>query len=243
MSASTGRAGIGAAGDVSRSRRDEKLADGVYLLGGGSHNSVAVEFKDWIAVFEAPLDEDRSLAVIDAIVRLVPGKPIRWVINSHQHFDHAGGLRTYVHIGATIITHWKNYDFFNRDVLNYAQRTLKPDMVSLWPPTELAEGYYYEAIRENFVISDGSRNLNVHYINPLAHVEGMLIRVTAKERLLFEADLLDTDRPRPTTPTRDHTSFYTAVGKLGLDVAQIVPVHGQPVTWAHFAAAFKGDGK
>jgi glyoxylase-like metal-dependent hydrolase (beta-lactamase superfamily II) len=221
----------------------QKLADGVYLLGGGSHNSVAVEFKDWIAVFEAPLDEDRSLAVIDAIVRLVPDKPIRWVINSHQHFDHAGGLRTYVHIGATIITHWKNYDFFNRDVLNYAQRTLKPDMVSLWPPTELAEGYYYEAIRENFVISDGSRNLNVHYINPLAHVEGMLIAYLPKERLLFEADLLDTDRPRPTTPTRDHTSFYTAVGKLGLDVAQIVPVHGKPVAWAHFAEALKGDGK
>ena len=221
----------------------QKLADGVYLLGGGSHNSIAVEFKDWIAVFEAPLDEDRSLAVIDAIVRLIPDKPIRWVINSHQHFDHAGGLRTYVHIGATIITHWKNYDFYNRDVLNYAQRTLKPDMVSLWPPTELAEGYYYEAIRENFVISDGLRNLNVHYINPLAHAEGMLIAYLPKERLLFEADLLDTDRPLPTPPTRDHTSFYTAARKLGLDVAQIVPVHGKPVAWADFAAAFKADGQ
>ena len=221
----------------------QKLADGVYLMGGGSHNSVAVEFKDWIAIFEAPLDEDRSLAVIDAVVRLIPDKPIRWVINSHQHFDHAGGLRTYVHIGATIITHWKNYDFYNRDVLNYGQRTLKPDMVSLWPPTELAEGYYYEAIRENFVISDGSRNLNVHYVNPLAHTEGMLIAYLPKERLLFEADLLDTDRPRPTPPTRDQASFYTAVRKLGLDVAQIVPVHGNPMPWSDFAGAFKPQGK
>ena len=46
-----------------------KLADGVYLLGGASHNSVAVEFKDFIAVFEAPLDEARSLAVIEEVVR------------------------------------------------------------------------------------------------------------------------------------------------------------------------------
>jgi glyoxylase-like metal-dependent hydrolase (beta-lactamase superfamily II) len=216
----------------------QKLADGVYLLGGGSHNSVAVEFKDVIAVFEAPLDEERSLAVIEAIVRLIPDKPIRWVINSHQHFDHAGGLRTYAHIGATVITHWKNYDFYNRDVLNYAPRTLKPDMLSLWPPTELAEGYYYEAIRENFIISDGTRNLNVHYVNPLEHVEGMLIAYLPKEKLLFEADLFDTNRPRPATPTRDQTSFYKAVTKLGLDVAHIVPVHGSPAPWSDFASAF-----
>jgi hypothetical protein len=43
----------------------QKLADGVYLLGGGSHNSVAVEFKDYVAVVEVPLDERRSLAVIE----------------------------------------------------------------------------------------------------------------------------------------------------------------------------------
>ena len=217
----------------------QKLADGVYLLGGGSHNSVAVEFKDVIAVFEAPLDEERSLAVIEAIVKLIPGKPIRWVINSHQHFDHAGGLRAYVHIGATVITHWKNYDFYNRDVLNYGQRTIKPDMLSLWPPTELAEGYYYEAIRENFIISDGTRNLNVHYVNPLGHVEGMLIAYLPKEKLLFEADLFDTNRPRPQTISADHRSFYNAVTKLGLDVARIVPVHGNPVPWADFASALE----
>jgi len=50
-------------------------------------------------------------------------------------------LRTYVHIGATIITQWLNHAFYVRDFINYAPRTLQPDMVSLWPPTELAEGY------------------------------------------------------------------------------------------------------
>ena len=122
----------------------ETLADGVWLLGGTSHNSVAVEFDEYAAVVEAPLDEARNLAVIEEIVRLVPNKPIRFVVNTHQHHDHIGGLRTYMHIGATIITHWKNHDFYTRDVLNYAPRTLDPDMLSLWPPTELAEGYQYE---------------------------------------------------------------------------------------------------
>ena len=208
-----------------------KLADGVYLLGGGTHNSMAVEFRDFIAVFEAPLDEQRSLAVIEEIVKLVPGKPIRWLINSHQHFDHAGGLRAYMHIGATIVTHVKNFDFYVRDVLNYAPRTMKPDMVSLWPPTELSEGYFYEAIRENFIISDGTRNLNVHYVNPLEHAEGMLIAHLPRERLLFEADLIDTDQPMPATPTPDQRSFFNAVRKLGLNPSQVVPVHGRPASW------------
>ena len=214
-----------------------KLAAGVYLLGGGTHNSVAVEFRDFIAVFEAPLSEERSLAVIEEIVRLIPGKPIRWLINSHQHFDHAGGLRTYMHVGATIVTHVKNYDFYVRDVLNYAPRTLQPDMVSLWPPTELAEGYYYETVRENYIISDGTRNLGVHYVNPLQHVEGMLVAHLPGEGLLMEADLVGTDRPLPATLSGDSRSFYNAVRKLALNVSQIVPVHGVPVPWSEFARA------
>ena len=100
-----------------------------------------------------------------------------------------------MHIGATIITHWKNFDFYNRDVLNYAPRTLQPDMVSLWPPTELAEGYYYETVRENYVISDGTRNLNIHYVNPLQHVEGMLMAYLPRRRTAASKPIWsDTDR-------------------------------------------------
>ena len=97
----------------------DKLADGVYLLGGGPANSVAVEFKTFVAVFEAPTSEARSLAVIEQIAKLMPDKPIRYLVNSHQHFDHIGGIRTYLHIGATIVTQRKNIAFLNRDVLNY----------------------------------------------------------------------------------------------------------------------------
>ena len=162
---------------------------------------MAVEFKDYVAVVEAPLNEQRNLAVIEEIVKLIPNKPIRFVVNTHQHFDHPGGLRTYMHIGATIITQWMNFAFYTHDFLNYAPRTLQPDMVSLWPPTELAEGYQYETVRENYVLSDGTRNLNIYYVNPLQHAEGMLMAYLPKEKLLIEADLVDTDMPLPATPS------------------------------------------
>jgi glyoxylase-like metal-dependent hydrolase (beta-lactamase superfamily II) len=215
------------------------LADGVYLMGGGTHSSVAVEFATFIAVYDAPLSETRSLAVIEAIVTRIPNKPIRFVIHSHQHFDHTGGLRAYNHIGATIITQWRNFELLNRDVINYAPRTLRPDMVSLWPPTELAEGYYYETVRENYVISDGTRTLQIHYVNPLQHVEGMLMAYLPKEKILIQADLVNTFEPLPPAMSGDQRSFFNAVQKLRLDVAQLVPVHGQPIAWASFARTFR----
>jgi glyoxylase-like metal-dependent hydrolase (beta-lactamase superfamily II) len=209
----------------------EELADGVYLVGGGTHNSVAIEFDRFVAVLVAPLDEERSLAVIEAVVRLAPGKPVRFLVNTHQHFDHIGGLRTYLHVGATIVTHFKNYDFFNRDVLNYTPRTVDPDMVSLWPPTELTEGYNLETVRENYVVTDGERILQIVYVHPLEHAEGMLVAYLPRERLLVEADLFDTHLPQPWGETEASRSLRNVVEKLGLEVSRIVPIHGRPAPW------------
>ncbi|HJO12298.1 MAG TPA: MBL fold metallo-hydrolase, partial [Gammaproteobacteria bacterium] len=215
----------------------EQLAEGVWSFGGTSHNSVVVEFADYITVVEAPLDEKRNLAVIDEIVKLIPDKPIRFLVNTHQHHDHIGGLRTYMHIGATIITHWKNYDFYTRDVLNYAPRTLDPDMLALWPPTELAEGYQYETVRENYVLSDGERTMEVSYVHPLPHVEGMLVAYLPNEKIVIEADLVDGAAEGAlfsATATPSVRSFYTHVQRLGLEVETIAPIHGQPIRWDDF---------
>lgn len=219
-----------------------RLADGVYSFEIGSYKSVAVEFPNWIAVFEAPRNEDFNLRVIDAIVTQIPNKPIRYVVNSHQHFDAAAGLRTYFHIGATVITQWKNWDFYKKDVINYAARTLKPDMVSIWPPTELAEGYYYETVRENYTLEDAGRVMHMYYVNPLQHVEGMLVAYLPKEKLLLESDIVNTNNPLPATPTRDQQTLYNVVTRLKLDVAQIVPIHGKPIPWGDFAKLFARSG-
>jgi glyoxylase-like metal-dependent hydrolase (beta-lactamase superfamily II) len=220
----------------------EKLGEGIFLIGGSSHNSVAIEFHDIDAVVEAPLDEARSLAVIDEIVRLIPNKPIRYLVNTHQHHDHIGGLRTYMHVGATIVTHWKNMPFYTRDVLNYAPRTLRPDILSWSPATELAEGYFYEQVTENYVLSDGARNLRLHYVQPLRHADGMLVAYLPREKILIEADLLDTHEPLPATPAPAQTSLYNVARRLKLDVARIVPIHGTPVPWSALLKVVGANG-
>ncbi len=214
-----------------------KLTDGVWLLGGASHNSVAVEFRDFVAVVEAPLDEDRSLAVIEEVVGLVPNKPIRFVVNTHDHYDHIGGLRTYLHIGATIVTHKRNRVFYEEEVLNYVPRILQPDMVTLYQPTEIREGYTMEVVAENYVLSDGTRNMHISYVQPLAHVEGMLMAYLPKEKIVIEADLYDPPpggAPLAAAPTAANRSFYNHVRRLGLEVETIAPIHGPAVPWTDF---------
>ncbi len=215
----------------------EEMADGVYLLGGGPANSYMVEFNDFVAVFEAPVNEERSLAVIEEVAKLAPDKPIRWLISSHPHFDHIGGLRTYLHIGSTIVTHLQNLEFLNRDVLSYEPRTIEPDIVSKWPPTELAEGYIYEAIQENYVITDNSRILRVYYVQPLRHVTGMLMAYLPAEGIVFQADLFDTHEPPRAAQLPAMRSLNTQVQRMNLDVRTLAPVHGHPVPWGEFVTA------
>ena len=72
----------------------EKLGDGLYRLttGPGSYDSVIVEFKDYVMMLEAGQSEARALAYVAETKKLIPNKPIRYVMNTHPHSDHTGGL-------------------------------------------------------------------------------------------------------------------------------------------------------
>ena len=215
-----------------------ELAKGVWLLGGGSHNSVAVEFADFVAVVEAPLNEQRSLAIIDKIVELVPAKPIRFLVNTHDHYDHLGGLRTYLHVGATIVTHQRNRLFYESELLNYVPRMLEPDLVSLYPPTEISEGYTMEDVDEKYILGDGSRFLEIYYVQGFgSHVEGMLMAYLPKERILVEADLYDPGLLAQSNwdrPTAGEAALYQNVIQNGLRPATVAPIHGDAVSWDAF---------
>ena len=214
-----------------------KLAEGVYYLAGGSHHSVAVEFRDFTALVEAPQNEQRSLAVIEAVYKLIPNKPIRYVINSHHHFDHLGGVRTLFHEGATIVTHQSNRDFYKQEVLTYAPRLLEPDRLSLYPPTEFAEGYQLETIDTKGTISDGTRNLDVYYLQGSPHSQGMLMAYLPRERILMEADVFTppaAGAQPPATPPPAAVNLYENVRAYKLDVQTLAPLHGRVIPWAEF---------
>src|SRR5262245_4092350 len=219
----------------------QKLADGVYMIAGGSHNSVAVAIRDYVAVVEAPRNDERPLALIAELHKLLPNKPVDYGVNTHPHFDHSGGLRAYVHDEASaIITYRGNRDFYGQELFSLkAQRTLDPDRLSLYPPEEAAEGYRFETVVEKYTLSDGTRTLDVHHIQGLNHVEGMLVAYLPKEKILVEADMYNVPAPGTAAPppTAAARTLLNNVRRLKLDVTTLAPIHGPAIPWTDFTKA------
>ncbi|HMA71907.1 MAG TPA: MBL fold metallo-hydrolase [Xanthobacteraceae bacterium] len=213
------------------------LAPGVVLMGGGSHNSVAVEFKDFVTVIEAPLDQPRSLAVIAEVKKTFPNKPIRYVVNTHNHFDHLGGIRTYVAEGATVITDDRNRDFYHQVVLAPQPRSLLPDRLSQRPFAPTGPGQLMlQTFTDNYTITDGQQRIEVHSIEQFNHSNNMNIVYLPKEKIVINADMYGPPAAGGTLPfvSPNAIALYRNIKRLKLDVAQHVPIHGNPGSQADF---------
>lgn len=232
----------------------QKLADGVWLLGGGTHNSMLVEFRDFATVVEAPVNEARSLAVIAEVNRLVPNKQIRYVVNTHHHFDHAGGLRTYLSQGTTVVTHESNKDYYLDILFHPSAWTLQPDRLAIYSPMYMISRRPapIDTVGTKYVVSDGVRMMEVLHVQDMAYELGdpsyrqgnhgadMLMAYLPKEKILLNADLYSppAQGAQPTVPTAGMRTLYHNMLELKLDVEQHVPIHGRVGSNDEFMTTF-----
>jgi len=209
-----------------------KLAEGVWFLSGGSHHSLVVNFKDYIAVIEAPLNEERSMAVIAEAKKLVPNKPIKYVISTHHHFDHSGGLRTYVAEGATVVTHDSNRGFFEKTF--QAPATLAPDALSKSPKAATIQGV---TDKEKYELTDGKQTIDVYATQGDLHTDELLVVYLPASKILVEADSYSPQDPnaKPSPVPPNALNLYNNIQRLKLNVATIAPIHGRgAVPYAEF---------
>jgi glyoxylase-like metal-dependent hydrolase (beta-lactamase superfamily II) len=221
IQAPQGRGGApAAAAPANPPAQSEKLGDGVYLITGG-YAVIAVEFKDHIALIECGQNEPRALAVIAETKRLIPNKPIKYLINTHSHIDHSSGLRPFVAEGTTILTHQINKPYLEKVLA--MPHTLNPDKAQ-----EAKKKPIVESVGEKKVLTDGTRSIELYHLQNFLHHDGMLIAYLPKEKVLLEADGYN---PQPATATAPNPpSPYTLslldnIQRLKLDVERIVPVH------------------
>ena len=206
----------------------ESVAEGVWYVTGGSHHSVVIEMSDHTMVVESPLNDERAVAVIAEARRLVPGKPIRYAINSHHHFDHSGGLRAVAAEGITVITHETTRAFFEGALA--APATMTPDRQQAARRKVTVEG-----VRDKRVLTDGTRSVEIHHIAGNTHADGMLMVYLPKERLLIEADAFTPGPPNAPVPAIINplsVNLADNIARLNLSVDRILPLHGRIVPLA-----------
>ena len=201
----------------------KKMADGVYYLTGGTHHSLAVEMRDHIVVVDVPNNEARASAVLAKAKELIPNKPIRYVVTSHHHWDHLGGIRTAMDEGATIVTHQSNKAFLER--VAKTPHTIVPDRLA-----SSKKAVKIQTVADKGVLTDGNRTIELHLLKGYEHTGDMLVVYLPKEKLLGEPDAF-TPPPQAGTPlVRTAVPYakalYDNIQRLKLDVQTIVPFHG-----------------
>jgi len=213
----------------------EKVADGVWFIGGGTHNSVAIEMKDHMVLVEAPLNDGRTVPVLQEVAKLAPGKPLRYVINSHQHHDHAGGLRAAAAEGATIVTQAANRPYLEKAFSTPV--SIKPDRFA----QKKAKAKFLE-VKDQHTMTDGTRTIEIQRINDSVHNDTFLMVYLPKEKILIEADAytpLPPNAQPPATPNANNVNLVENIEKKKLAVDKILPLHGRVVPAADLYATAK----
>jgi glyoxylase-like metal-dependent hydrolase (beta-lactamase superfamily II) len=210
-----------AAGGPTADPPTEKLGEGIHLILGG-YACLAIEFKDHIVVIEGPQSEARATAVIAQARKLIPNKPIRYVVNTHAHIDHSSGLRAFAAEGVTILTHQNNKSYLEK-VLK-APHTLTPDRMS-----ESGKKPKFETMGTKKTLTDGERVVELHHMQNFGHQEGAIVVYLPKEKVLYQADAYNPPAQPPTAAAAVispyNLSLVDTIERLKLQVERIIPVH------------------
>ena len=196
----------------------EPVGKGIWwLAGSGNHRSIVFEFADHLVLFEAPLNEARSKAVIDK-ARTLSSKPLTMAIVSHHHFDHSGGLRVAVAEGLTILTQRGNEAFF-KDLLA-RKHTIVPDELQNNP-----KDAKFEFVDDSLTLKDPTPDgmeVQLYHLLDNPREGTNLFAYVPRERILVQADLYD-------NTWNQHPWGDNVIANLQqrhLKVDRDVPVHG-----------------
>lgn len=165
---------FGAAAQAQRPTFETTKVDGtdnVYIFRYQNHQSMFVVTPAGVVVTD-PIGHARPQAVRTYIdeIRKITQAPIRYVIYSHQHFDHIAGGKPFKDLGATFIAHRRAKE--RLEAMKYEDAVI---------PDEVVDG--------RRVISLGGTQLELTFVGR-NHSDSSLVMRLPKEKVLFAVDFI-----------------------------------------------------
>ncbi len=207
-----------------------EIAPGVQHVVGGNPNNLLIEMKDYLVVFDAPTNETHTAATLAVAAEKYPGKPVKVLVLTHHHMDHANGARGYAAQGAKVIV-GKGGGAYMRQMMN-APHNVRKDALSRKPRVvEVVE------VADRMVLNDGRRTIELYRIaNP--HAEGMLIGYVPDAKLGYVTDLWAPGRDA-VFGTERQRSLTDAIDKIGIKPERFAGGHGGVASYSEFAEKVK----
>jgi glyoxylase-like metal-dependent hydrolase (beta-lactamase superfamily II) len=197
----------------------QEIAPGVHHVQGGTHNSLVVEMSDHLVVLDAPVTDAQSAWLVGQTRARFPGKPIRWLVLTHHHMDHAGGIRGILAEGGTLVVGQGAGAHFRR-VLD-APITRNPDLK--------AQSFHMNPILEvpeSHVMSDSTGRQVIVYVMDNPHAKGMLMGWVPHAKIGYVTDIWTPGPPLPAKPNPGLASVVNTVKRAGLQPERFAGGHG-----------------
>ena len=185
-----------------------KHADKIYTTSAGGYNVLFVDFNDYIFVMETPGNDRISLQAIEQIKKTIPNKPIKYVAVTHHHDDHAGGIRTYMAEGATLIIAPGEEAFFKK--VSAVRFSADPDTLTRKP----REPKFEPLQNGKRVLTDGTTTVEIYDIGKGPHAEEMLVAYFPDHKLIYQGDLLNRPVKRRLSDRERHLGPFSQLDRL-----------------------------
>lgn len=203
--------------------RTERLAAGVYVLFGAGGNIGLSVGEDAAFVIDdqfAPL----TPKILAAIAAITP-RPVRFVVNTHWHFDHTGGNENFNRAGAVIVAHENvRRRMSTEQFIRAINRREPPSPPGALPVVTFPTGVTFHLNGDDIVVT--------HV--PNAHTDGDALIHFTRANVLHLGDLFNmsgmpfVDRSSGGSIHGIITAAERAIA-LSDDATRIIPGHGRVV--------------